>query len=229
MKLELMILCVSGTESPRSPVQAVQERLHGQEWSICERQEKDMLCGSSPSQCHQGRFGTALFTSRRGERVLHTHNETHLLQVVHVVRRPNDGSDTAWAFVQFRTRAERDHAIHILDRTAFGEQTLVVKPAKDELDFDPNEPVSECWFCLGTVLSSKCFTCIVRAGSPSSDKALIVSVGNESYLAVDKGPISDDHVLIIPTNHYPNTLRMSERCCLPFCVPGMYLCPQLLQ
>ena len=48
-------------------------------------------------------------------------------------------------------------------------------------------------------------------GSPSSDKALIVSVANESYLAVDKGPISDDHVLIIPTHHYPSTLRVSER------------------
>ena len=52
---------------------------------------------------------------------------------------------------------------------------------------------------------------LIPAGSPSSDKALIVSVGNESYLALDKGPIRDDHVLIIPTNHYPNTIRMPER------------------
>jgi len=39
----------------------------------------------------------------------------------------------------------------------------------------------------------------------------VVSVGSESYLAVDKGPIRDDHVLIIPTSHYPNTLKMSQR------------------
>ena len=52
----------------------------------------------------------------------------------------------------------------------------------------------------------------IVTGSPASDKALIVSVGQDAYVAMDKGSITDDHMLVIPTNHYPNTLRMPTTC-----------------
>lgn len=58
---------------------------------------------------------------------------------------------------------------------------------------NPNKPVDGCWFCLG---------------SSASDKSLVASVGSECYIALDKGPISDDHVLIIPTSHQSSTLEM---------------------
>lgn len=126
------------------------------------------------------------------------------------MKRVNEGRDSNWAFVQYSTQQERDNAVRTLNGVSYGDQRIIVKPAKDELEFDPNEPVTECWFCLGAYFQFLHFMSD-GAGSPSSDKALIVSVGHASYLAIDKGPISEDHVLIVPTHHYPNTLKMSQR------------------
>ncbi|XP_027330082.1 zinc finger CCCH domain-containing protein 64 isoform X3 [Abrus precatorius] len=53
----------------------------------------------------------------------------------------------------------------------------------------------ECWFCLS---------------SPNVESHLIVSIGENYYLALAKGPLVDDHVLIIPVEHMPNTLSLSS-------------------
>jgi hypothetical protein len=45
---------------------------------------------------------------------------------------------------------------------------------------------SECWFCLS---------------NPKIETHLIVNVGESSYLALPKGGVNDDHVLIISINH----------------------------
>ncbi|CAK4069504.1 unnamed protein product [Aphanomyces euteiches] len=50
--------------------------------------------------------------------------------------------------------------------------------------FLPNR--QECWFCLST---------------PTVETHLIVSIGNEAYLAIPKGAIVPDHALIIPIQH----------------------------
>ncbi|WZZ21403.1 hypothetical protein YC2023_122790 [Brassica napus] len=52
----------------------------------------------------------------------------------------------------------------------------------------------ECWFCLS---------------SPSVESHLIVSVGESFYCALPKGSLVDDHILIIPIEHLPNTLALS--------------------
>ncbi|CAH2069692.1 unnamed protein product [Thlaspi arvense] len=52
----------------------------------------------------------------------------------------------------------------------------------------------ECWFCLS---------------SPSVESHLIVSVGESFYCALPKGSLVDDHILIIPIEHLPNTLVLS--------------------
>jgi len=52
---------------------------------------------------------------------------------------------------------------------------------------------AECWFCLD---------------NPNVSKELIVYVGEEFYIALDKGPISRHHVLLIPIDHHPNTLGL---------------------
>ncbi|GAB5363858.1 hypothetical protein AAMO2058_000919400 [Amorphochlora amoebiformis] len=44
----------------------------------------------------------------------------------------------------------------------------------------------DCWFCLA---------------SPKVEEHLIVSVGNECYVAMAKGPLVDDHLLILPVGH----------------------------
>lgn len=39
---------------------------------------------------------------------------------------------------------------------------------------------------------------------------LIISIGENSYLALAKGPLVEDHVLIVPVEHMPNTLSLSS-------------------
>lgn len=41
---------------------------------------------------------------------------------------------------------------------------------------------------------------------------LIVTVGESCYCALPKGPLVDDHVLIIPIEHLPNTLCVPVEC-----------------
>jgi len=52
---------------------------------------------------------------------------------------------------------------------------------------------SECWFCLN---------------NPNVAKELIVFVGEDLYIALDKGPINEHHILIIPIDHHPNTIML---------------------
>lgn len=59
------------------------------------------------------------------------------------------------------------------------------------------KPPPDCWFCLS---------------SPRVGKHLIVSIGAESYLAMPKGGVSPDHVLIAPIQHYPSLSVASKEC-----------------
>ncbi|CEM04589.1 unnamed protein product [Vitrella brassicaformis CCMP3155] len=50
------------------------------------------------------------------------------------------------------------------------------------------QPHAECWFCLA---------------NPKVEQHLIVHVGDKVYVAMAKGGLAADHVLVIPINHYP--------------------------
>lgn len=52
-----------------------------------------------------------------------------------------------------------------------------------------------CWFCLG---------------SPEVEKHLVVSVGDASYVALAKGGLVADHVLICPIAHFESTVKLTE-------------------
>lgn len=52
-----------------------------------------------------------------------------------------------------------------------------------------------CWFCLG---------------SPEVEKHLVVSVGDDSYVALAKGGLVPDHVLICPIAHFESTVKLTE-------------------
>lgn len=56
-------------------------------------------------------------------------------------------------------------------------------------------PRGPCWFCL--------------AGT-EVEKHLIVSVGDFSYLAMPKGALSSNHVLILPIGHFPSSLDIPD-------------------
>lgn len=63
------------------------------------------------------------------------------------------------------------------------------KRAKFEFD------QAKCWFCLS---------------SPEVSKHLVISVGNEIYLALAKGGVVDDHFLILPVTHHQSLSILPE-------------------
>ncbi|KAF6108140.1 CWF19 like cell cycle control factor 1 [Phyllostomus discolor] len=58
----------------------------------------------------------------------------------------------------------------------------------------PPQPPGPCWFCLA---------------SPEVEKHLVVNIGTHCYLALAKGGLSDDHVLILPIGHYQSVVDLS--------------------
>ncbi|EDQ90245.1 uncharacterized protein MONBRDRAFT_16291 [Monosiga brevicollis MX1] len=58
-------------------------------------------------------------------------------------------------------------------------------------------PVTQenCWFCLG---------------SPKVEKHLVASVSKDVYLALPKGQLCEDHVLIVPVKHCQSTLHLDD-------------------
>lgn len=62
-------------------------------------------------------------------------------------------------------------------------------------DKPSGQAVDSCWFCLS------------NAGA---DLSLVASVGEESYVALDKGQIAPTHVLLVPIEHYPSSVCLSE-------------------
>ncbi|GFR75681.1 CWF19-like protein 1 [Elysia marginata] len=63
------------------------------------------------------------------------------------------------------------------------------KPRKDF------QPAGSCWFCLG---------------SPDVEKHLVVSVSDKAYVALAKGGLVPDHVLILPVHHYQSLVSCPE-------------------
>jgi len=61
------------------------------------------------------------------------------------------------------------------------------KPPKNQL---MGGSVSDCWFCLS---------------NSDADLHLVASIREHAYIALDKGPIVPDHVLLIPIDHQPST------------------------
>ncbi|KAI6066613.1 CWF19-like protein 1 [Aix galericulata] len=58
----------------------------------------------------------------------------------------------------------------------------------------PSQPTGPCWFCLA---------------SPEVEKHLVVSIGTHCYLALAKGGLLPDHVLILPIGHYQSVVDLS--------------------
>lgn len=70
------------------------------------------------------------------------------------------------------------------------------KKRRNEED-DPGRKVAAgpCWFCLS---------------SPEVEKHLIVSVGEHSYVALAKGALTPDHIMILPIGHHQCLVSLPE-------------------
>ena len=71
-------------------------------------------------------------------------------------------------------------------------------PKKDEEPRNNSTKVARivapetCWFCLS---------------NPAARKHLIADIGEEVYLSLAKGPLTPEHVIIVPIEHVPSTLE----------------------
>ncbi|XP_018563019.1 CWF19-like protein 1 homolog isoform X2 [Anoplophora glabripennis] len=74
-----------------------------------------------------------------------------------------------------------------MNATDEGEEKNKKRNKKPRIEMDQ----SKCWFCLA---------------SPSVEKHLIIAVGNAAYLALAKGGIVEEHLLICPIEHYQSSL-----------------------
>ncbi|XP_061405323.1 CWF19-like protein 1 [Lethenteron reissneri] len=69
-------------------------------------------------------------------------------------------------------------------------------PAHDaKLPRKPPQPTGPCWFCLA---------------SPDVEKHLVVSIGTHVYVALAKGGLARDHVLVAPVAHHASTVDLPE-------------------
>ncbi|XP_028663995.1 CWF19-like protein 1 isoform X1 [Erpetoichthys calabaricus] len=59
----------------------------------------------------------------------------------------------------------------------------------------PPQPMGPCWFCLA---------------SPEVEKHLVVSIGTHCYMAVAKGSLTPNHVLILPIGHYQSVVDLAS-------------------
>ncbi|XP_015456896.3 CWF19-like protein 1 isoform X2 [Astyanax mexicanus] len=57
----------------------------------------------------------------------------------------------------------------------------------------PPQPTGPCWFCLA---------------SPEVEKHLVISIGTHCYMAMAKGFLTPDHVLLLPIGHYQSVVDM---------------------
>lgn len=65
------------------------------------------------------------------------------------------------------------------------------KHKRTRMEFDKNK----CWFCLS---------------SQDASKHLVISIGQEIYLALAKGGVVDDHFLITPVEHHQSVSILPE-------------------
>lgn len=113
------------------------------------------------------------------------------LQVVDVRRGVReDGNPHSYAFVQFDSIDQATAACKLNGEAMMGRELFIdaaTSGARPQERY--GKPVDTCWFCLS---------------SPQVDVNLVASVGEECYLALDKGPITPHHVLLVPIEHYPS-------------------------
>uniref|UniRef100_A0A1B6J3M2 Cwf19-like C-terminal domain-containing protein n=1 Tax=Homalodisca liturata TaxID=320908 RepID=A0A1B6J3M2_9HEMI len=89
------------------------------------------------------------------------------------------------------------------DNSAGHQYFYDMTPAKQSRDGDgPREKrakmefdQSSCWFCLS---------------SPQVEKHLVISIGQEVYLALAKGSLVDGHVLILPVTHHQAAAHLPD-------------------
>eukprot|EP00743_Colponemidia_sp_Colp-15_P006571 GILK01007080.1.p1 GENE.GILK01007080.1~~GILK01007080.1.p1 ORF type:complete len:636 (-),score=121.89 GILK01007080.1:14-1921(-) len=124
-----------------------------------------------------------------------------------------DGRPRGMAFIDFETEEQAEAALATLNGSeidgrmirigyaanAEGDRSRDDGPPRKQQRSYLSEPVvtphADCWFCLS---------------NPKVEKHLIVSIGENIYVALAKGGIVPQHVLLLPITHYPSYLAVPD-------------------
>jgi len=104
-----------------------------------------------------------------------------------------EGKINSWALMQFTDVEGAEKACAMAGQKLMGREIGIDMSQRKV----PGEgrPVDGCWFCLS---------------NPTASTWLVVSVGQQSYVAMDKCPIEPMHVQIVPIEHFPSSLSLPE-------------------
>ncbi|GAX77812.1 hypothetical protein CEUSTIGMA_g5255.t1 [Chlamydomonas eustigma] len=115
--------------------------------------------------------------------------------IVNMYRGTNaeSGRLNSWMSVQYASAAEAAQAIQALNGAELQGRQISVEQARAGGGgggmggaVPPPTASEACWFCLG---------------SSAADLGLVACVGEEAYIALDKGAITPTHALVVPIDH----------------------------
>ena len=112
-----------------------------------------------------------------------------------LVSQPNGVTDLPYREEHITVTGGGDKQQFFYDMNAKMEDEGKGKKRKRDGDSGPPRPSGPCWFCLS---------------SAEVEKHLLVSVGTHCYLALPKGGLTEDHVLILPIGHHANLVDLPE-------------------
>lgn len=93
--------------------------------------------------------------------------------------------------ILFKNKKRSEETAQYFYDTNPQEPESVKQRKRQKIEFDQ----SKCWFCLA---------------SPTVEKHLVVAVGNSVYLAVAKGGLVNEHLLICPIEHHQCSIGLPE-------------------
>uniref|UniRef100_A0A669QNU1 CWF19-like protein 1 n=1 Tax=Phasianus colchicus TaxID=9054 RepID=A0A669QNU1_PHACC len=121
-----------------------------------------------------------------------------LMDPAELVKQPQDVTENPYRKLQKgaqKTKVLGCFGFHFLTRKKHIMGKNVPQTGRIEGAPKPTQPTGPCWFCLA---------------SPEVEKHLVVSIGTHCYLALAKGGLLPDHVLILPIGHYQSVVDLSS-------------------
>ena len=114
-------------------------------------------------------------------------------EIKQVIRQQDEkGRSKGWVFVEYANSEAALKAIEDSGRANIMGRKLQInyKISKVKVVED-----RDCWFCID---------------NPKIEKHLIIKQGKDFYSALPKGPVCDEHFLIIPNKHIAHSLELDE-------------------
>jgi len=114
------------------------------------------------------------------------------------IRRPGDdkGRPVGHCWIQYDGPEAAEAAVQLHEQMLMGRTVTIEMSTSTGGSVQPSgKPVDNCWFCLS---------------NSSAAVWLVVSVGQEAYLTLDKSPMHPLHCLAIPIEHFPSAIALSQ-------------------